>query len=198
MTGRAVVRQMFDMHDAVHGDFTDNMIIVSVLLEVLGVLVFGVVVGTLSEMLSNGKLGDKLLNEKMDILREFFRMRSIPFDTRRRVTEFYEHKYKNSSVFDEADIIKPLPTLLGRELVYEMYKDMIQNSPVFNGMDEAACHALCAIMHPMHVPANTVIIQEGDVGHEARQSPLPSSDSSQFRSTCSSLPLVSGCSNVAC
>ena len=125
MTGRAVVRQMFDMHDAVHGDFTDNMIIVSVLLEVLGVLVFGVVVGTLSEMLSNGKLGDKLLNEKMDILREFFRMRSIPFDTRRRVTEFYEHKYKNSSVFDEADIIKPLPTLLGRELVYEMYKDMV-------------------------------------------------------------------------
>ena len=101
-------------------------------------------------------------------------------------------------MFDEADIIKPLPTLLGRELVYEMYKDMIQNSPVFNGMDEAACHALCAIMHPMHVPANTVIIQEGDVGHEARQSPLPSSDSSQFPSTCSSLPLVSGCSNVAC
>ena len=34
---------------------------------------------------------------------------------------------------------------------------------------------------------------------KARTSPLPSkSDSSQFPSTCSSLPLVSGCSNVAC
>ena len=32
----------------------------------------------------------------------------------------------------------------------------------------------------------------------ARQSPLPSSDSSQFLSTCSSSPLVFGCSNVAC
>ena len=32
----------------------------------------------------------------------------------------------------------------------------------------------------------------------ARQRPLPSSDSSQFPSTCSSLPLVSGCSSVAC
>ena len=34
--------------------------------------------------------------------------------------------------------------------------------------------------------------------HAARQSPLPSSDSSQISSTCSSLPLVFGCSDVAC
>ena len=33
---------------------------------------------------------------------------------------------------------------------------------------------------------------------QARQSPLPSSDSSQFPSTYSSLPQVFGCSNVAC
>ena len=32
----------------------------------------------------------------------------------------------------------------------------------------------------------------------ARQSPLPSSDSSQFSSTCSSFSLVFGCSTVAC
>ena len=32
----------------------------------------------------------------------------------------------------------------------------------------------------------------------ARQSPLPSPDSSQFPSTCSSSPLMFGCSNVAC
>ena len=41
-------------------------------------------------------------------------------------------------------------------------------------------------------------IMQSFVGFKARQSPLPSSDSSQFPSTCSSLPLVFGCSNVAC
>ena len=38
----------------------------------------------------------------------------------------------------------------------------------------------------------------GGLQKAARQSPLPSSDSSQFLSTCSSSPLVFGCSNVAC
>ena len=37
-----------------------------------------------------------------------------------------------------------------------------------------------------------------EVALMARQGPLPSSDSSQFPSTCSSLPLVCGCSNVVC
>ena len=39
---------------------------------------------------------------------------------------------------------------------------------------------------------------EGQSPDQARQSPLPSSDSSQISSTCSSMPLVFSCSNVAC
>ena len=48
--------------------------------------------------------------------------------------------------------------------------------------------------------ASTYKLKYGNRGHnQARQSPLPSkSDSSQFPSTCSSLPLVFGCSTVAC
>ena len=38
--------------------------------------------------------------------------RALPMITDVRPT----HRYKNTSVFDEADIITPLPTLLGREL----------------------------------------------------------------------------------
>ena len=49
----------------VNGDFTNRMVAGSVVLEMVGVLVFGLLVGTLTEMLNNGKLGNKMLNEKM-------------------------------------------------------------------------------------------------------------------------------------
>ena len=51
----------------VGGEFTNAMLVMSVILEIIGVMVFGLLVGTLTEMLNNGE------NERMRI-----RVPSIP------------------------------------------------------------------------------------------------------------------------
>ena len=61
--------------------------------------------------------------------------------------------------------------------------------PAFRTRSIYDCCTTAANITPPIVPGHT---------HPARQSSLASSDSSQFLSTCSSLPLVFGCSNVAC
>ena len=65
------------------------------------------------------------------------------------------------------------------------WRDFSITSP----LTEATLHA----KQPQPTPAG-----EASEAAAARQSPLPSFDSSQFPSTCSSLPLVFRCSNVAC
>ena len=47
-------------------------------------------------------------------------------------------------------------------------------------------------------PNGTSMLQVPPSGSDGPSTRFPSSDSSQFLSTCSSLPLVFGCSNVAC
>ena len=62
--------------------------------------------------------------------------------------------------------------------------------PAFRTRSIYDCCTTAANITPPIVPGHS---------HPARQSPLPSKpDSPQFPSTCSSLPLVFGCSNVAC
>ena len=39
----------------VGGEFTNAMLVMSVILEIIGVMVFGLLVGTLTEMLNNGE-----------------------------------------------------------------------------------------------------------------------------------------------
>ena len=69
--------------------------------------------------------------------------------------------------------------------------------------------AACAVTSRSPAPWRVVLTHRAGYGFfrsaaewstqtQARQSPLPSCDSSQFPGTCSSFPLVSGCSNVAC
>ena len=70
-----------------------------------------------------------------------------------------------------------------------------------------SCHTCPAASGPTRYCTDNTKWKDGD-GYgcsdytdptlQARHSPLPSSDPSQFPSTCSSLPLVFGCSNVAC
>jgi len=94
--------------------------VTSILLETAGMIVFGVIVETLSSLIKSGKLGEQVLREKMDMLREFFRMRDITVSTRRKVRLFYENMYKHRSVWDESEILKPLPAVLQKELVRDM------------------------------------------------------------------------------
>ena len=52
------------------------------------------------------------------------------------------------------------------------------------------------LLRPVTIPAGANLRVE--VSGPVLKSPLPSLDSSRFPSTCSSLPLVFGCPNVAC
>jgi len=159
----AVNPKMFDL--STDGEFTDYMIVTSILLETAGMIVFGVIVETLSSLIKSGKLGEQVLREKMDMLREFFRMRDITVSTRRKVRLFYENMYKHRSVWDESEILKPLPAVLQKELVRDMYKHMDQTT-LFAGLDADIRTKLCTLMRPMHATVGCEVMKEGEVAME--------------------------------
>ena len=48
---------------------------------------------------------------------------------------FYDNLYANKIVFDEKKLLAPLPPHLSQEVVFQMYHDIIQNTPLFSGLE---------------------------------------------------------------
>lgn len=102
----------------------------------------------------------------MDSLTEFLRTKKFPYEVRKRVRTFYAHLYENKTVFDEKEILSQLPTGMATELVYLMYKSLIDATPFFEGLPRDMQTKLCLSMKPYPALAGDVIMSEGEVGHE--------------------------------
>jgi hypothetical protein len=120
----------------------------------------------LSSWISAGKVSEQLYRQRMDSLTEFLRAKRFPYEVRKRVRTFYSHLYENKTVFDENEILSQLPTGMATELVYLMYKGVIESTPFFDGLPRDVQTKLCLSMKPYPALSGDVIMTEGEAGHE--------------------------------
>ena len=166
MALHAVNPKMYDINDAVAGEFTTGMLIMAIVLETLGLVLFGVVIGSMTTYISNGKANEQKYKQQMDTLHDFFRARDIPYDLRKNVRMFYDNLLRKKTVFDEKEIVSNLPPALGKEVVYALYAPIITNVALFIGLEDEVVTKLCMLMAPFHVVAGTVIAREAHQGRE--------------------------------
>lgn len=69
-------------------------------------------------------------------------------------------------MFDEKEILSQLPAGMATELVYLMYKSVIESTPFFEGLPRDVQTKLCLSMKPYPCLSGDVIMTEGEVGHE--------------------------------
>ena len=162
----AVNPKMFDMNDSHSGDFTDFMLLMAILLEIGGVVIFGILVSQVSTHMASGNIGKQRYRDAMESLKSFFRVEDIPFSTRRKVRAFYNKLYTHKSAIDLKQILEPLPPLLLQEVMFTMYGDIIRQNKLFERLDDHIVTQLCLTMKPIHVSEGTVVIREGDTGQE--------------------------------
>ena len=130
----AVNPKMYDLVDHVEGEFTKSMLVGAIVLETLGLIVFGAVLGKLTNFLSAGQQAEQAYRTKMDELRDFFKQKNLPAELRLNVRKFYDNLYQKKTVFDEQAILRPLPPQLAKEMVDALYADLIASSKMFAGV----------------------------------------------------------------
>jgi hypothetical protein len=89
-------------------------------------IIFGWLTSSLNSYLSTGKLASQEYRHRMDLLKEFLRIKKVPFTTRRKIRMFYQHYFKKKTVFNETEILRNLPPNVASELIYTMYKGIIE------------------------------------------------------------------------
>jgi len=137
-----------------YGDFharTQREMIFSIMVELAGGVSFAMLVGSLNAVLMSRSAGETIYNERMDSVREFLRVKEVPLECKRKVLSFYTHYYQEKTVFDEGDIIDKLPEYLQTNIIHCIYGTMVQEVPIFAGLDQHVVAQVCFALRPLRV-----------------------------------------------
>eukprot|EP00961_Rhodomonas_salina_P113533 1527362-Rhodomonas_salina.1 len=133
---------------------------------VLGCGFFAWATGRLTNILTKKSICSEAFESKMSQLQEYFVNRGISDRLVDKAMSYYMLKFPTLRLFDEDSILLDLPRELSKELLVELYADVIQDSPIFGVLSKEVQKELCYRIRPQFVEAGAVIFAEGDAPRE--------------------------------
>lgn len=145
---------------------TDREVIFTLVLQLVGAIVFSLVIGTVGTLLMSSKLLEEKVDRQLAELREFMQEKQIPKALRKRIREFMEQLYRAKTGYDVKEVLDHLPPKLAGELLDSMYRDTIVQVPLFHSLEEGAVRDICLAMKPLSVMRGEYIYKENQLGRE--------------------------------
>lgn len=136
----------------------------SVVAEMLGGMIFGILVGVVGTSITAGRMADQKYREQMEKIGEYMRIKQVPLSLRRRVRVFYENLYKQDSVFDESEFLAKMSPQLKTETVQFIYRDVIGKVLILRGLSEQIVHKICIALCPYTAVRGDIIMRDGEDG----------------------------------
>jgi len=84
---------------------------------VIGVSIFGYVIGNITSLVDNLNASGRMYSERMTIIKEYIIVRNLPKHIGKRILDHFEYFYRQRSVFDEEQILLNLPSVTRNEVV---------------------------------------------------------------------------------
>ena len=126
----------------------------------LGALVFGYLLSTIGELLSNVDKNAVKLDAKLDEVKAFTRWFKMGPELAARVRKYFEVYYGTKSAMDEDEIIANLAPSLQREVVRHMMSKTVARVPMFS--DEYCDYASDTFQLEVHPLLKPVVIEMGE------------------------------------
>jgi len=98
----------------------------------IGALVFGYMLSSIGDLLSNVDKNAVKLDGKLDDVKEFTRWHHMPPELAARVRKYFEVFYNNKSAMDEEEILSNLAPALKREVVSHLLGKTVARIPMFS------------------------------------------------------------------
>jgi Ca2+-binding EF-hand superfamily protein len=104
---------------------TDSEKMYSIATELAGGMIFGILAGTLSAMLTEAGAAAAEVENELDMIKGFMLSKSVGKETRRTIMSKMETFYKGKGLYDESEILDKLPPKFKKRLLVEMYKPQL-------------------------------------------------------------------------
>ncbi|MAZ48028.1 MAG: hypothetical protein CME65_05665 [Halobacteriovoraceae bacterium] len=152
-----------------YGDITPNtnlqrLFTMGVML--VGVGVYGVIIGQVSRLMMLADKYTEERKEKMANLHSYMKYYNIPASLQRQVFSFYNHLIKKNISDQDFNMIKDLPQALQNELnIYTKIK-LIREVHIFKQCSTPCLKMIAERLEQTFHSPNEYLIQKGDIGNE--------------------------------
>jgi len=119
----------------------------SIIVMILGATVFGYIVGNVSQMVGQLDVGAARQREQRVEIRNYMKEQDLPREIRMHMDRFFDFYFQRTSIFDESDILRKLPSGLRRTVVMHINKKLLKRFWSFFGRvkNELRCALLMAL-----------------------------------------------------
>lgn len=132
----------------------------------LGVGVYGFIIGNVATILANLDPGRVSRLHRMEQLSTFMAYRNIPPALRDRIGGYYRHLWQRRLDHDETEIISQLPPGLRTDVTLFLKRDLLQAVPMFREAGDGFLREIALEMKPVVFMPGDYVIWAGDHGRE--------------------------------
>ena len=127
----------------------------------LGALVFGYVVGEIGTLVAHLDRQAAVVEERIDVVKQYLRWRQIPREMSVRIRRYYEHYYLQRGNPDETFILGGLNPTLHGELVGHILQRTLGRLPIFKRLSLDFQVAIFPLLKPLSVLPDEVLFRKG-------------------------------------
>jgi voltage-gated potassium channel len=135
-------------------------------LEMLGVCMFGIVIGQVSKLIIDADKRKEHAQNQLDSLASLFKHYSIPTDLQKKAYRFLNHILTHASNEDEQKVLGVLPHGLQTELRTYMNMKPISRVSLFKGCSQDCLKEAAEELEQVYFTPGQHIIKKGDHGEE--------------------------------
>lgn len=119
-----------------YGDITpvtDGQKVYTMGVMILGVGMYGFVIGNIASILANIDPVRASYLQRMEQVTAFMHYRKLPDPLQHRISEYFRYLWHQRLDHDESEILDRLPPSLGTEVALHLKKDLLEVVPMFKG-----------------------------------------------------------------
>ena len=143
---------------------TNLQTVYAMVVMLLGVGVYGYVIGNVTNLVANIDLAKTHYRENMERLAAFMRYRNIPPALQRRLSDYYAYLWENRLGYDESTVLADLPDSLRIEVAVFLRRDFIERAPLFHGASHELVREMALQLRPVVFTPGDFIFRAGQYG----------------------------------
>jgi voltage-gated potassium channel len=150
-----------------YGDITPStsaQTIYAMFVMVLGVGMYGYVIGNVANLLANLDMARAHYLSNMERLSTFLKYRNIPVGLQRQIYDYYAYLWENRMGYDESAVLSELPSALQSEVSLVLKQEYIEKIPFLKGAYQELIRDMAFELRPEVFTPGTYVFRAGDVG----------------------------------
>jgi hypothetical protein len=152
-----------------YGDITphnDALKIYTMIVMVLGVGVYGFVIGSLASVFSNVDLAYTAFRNRVERVMAYLRYRGVPKKLERQVQDYFDYLWTSRMAHSDVHVLNEIPGAMRNDVLIHLHHTLVQNVSFFRDADEAFLFALIPQLKPEVWMAGQTIFRAGEPGQE--------------------------------